>query len=97
MGDWFGGHEEEQTYQEPMYYPNVFTPSVPPGPSFTPYQQLSGGGYGAGGLLNTGSIPQTNSPGFVPTGGWTGAGNANIIPGAAYQLLRMSKSPLYTW
>ena len=96
MGDWFGGggggEEQQQQYQEPMsYYPQM--------PSFNPYQQLMGGGSGMEGAqqLLGGLVPQVNSPGFIPTGGWQGAGNANTIPGAASQLLRMRGSPQYMW
>lgn len=91
MGDIFGmgggGGQEQQSY---AYYP-----------SFNPYAQLGGevGGQGAQQLLagqtggGTGTI---NSPEFSPTGGWAGAGNAALIPGAATQLLGM-RSPQYVW
>lgn len=99
MGDWFGGgggeeEQPQQTYQEPAYF-------YPPTPMINPYQQLMGGtGLGAAQELLAGGIsnvPQVNSPGFVPTSGWAGTGNAGVIPGAAAQLLRMRTSPQYLW
>lgn len=85
--------ETSQQFQEPMYY-------YPQMPSFNPYQELLGGtGLDSAQqlLAGAGNVPQVNSPGFVPTSGWAGTGNADMIPGAAYQLLRMAQSPMYLW
>ena len=86
-----GGGDEEPQYQAPY----SFGPSYLPTQSFTPGEGGALGLLGAGG--GTSQTPQVNSPGFVPTTGWTGAGNADFIPGAASQLLRMGKSPQYNW
>jgi hypothetical protein len=111
--DWFGGGDDEQQYQEPVnyYYPTPPAPpeSVAPpadiggapsgalGPSFSPYQSYQGTGYGASSLLGGNLTPQYTGSGAVPTGGWSTAGNAGVIPGAAQQLLRMRQSPQYMW
>lgn len=89
----WGNDDEQQTpvsqaSSMPVYY----------GPMFNPYQMFEGlPSTGAESLLGGSTVPQTNSPGFVPTSGWAGTGNADVIPGAAMQLLRMAQSPMYTW
>lgn len=91
----WGNKEESQT---PVYNPPAYIPPMYAGPSYNPYESLMGGEVGAGSLLGGNSnVPQVNSPGFIPTGGWAGTQNANMIPGAAMQLLRMAQSPFYTW
>jgi hypothetical protein len=93
MGDWGGKEQQEDTQQYDPYYTSA-------GVAYNPYQQLLSipSVLGAGGeLLGGTGMSQVNSPGFNPTGGWQGSGNANMVPGAAAQLLRMARSPMYMW
>jgi hypothetical protein len=108
---WGGGEQQQQQYQEPIiyYYPSPAAPETGSmisdvgggagaGQGAAPYQSFTGTGYGATEALLGGQLtPQMTGSGMVPTGGWGTSGNANVIPGAAQQLLRTKKSPQYTW
>jgi hypothetical protein len=91
-----GGSDTQQDQPQQPQQPEVQYVSYP---AYNPYQQYAANyPTGADALLGqaTGG-QQQNSPGSAPTGGWAGAGNAGVVPGAASQLLRMRQSPQYLW